>query len=359
MLNPRLYRRLEKAFKHIRVSNAGIGISLSHAPDWDYRQGRLRAEVVDWGETYYVNCPFCTDTRKRLGINHHWASRDEKTGDDMLQLATCFNERCLATREAQKELHALVFPNGVYGRDMIVPLKPTKAGPVLYTPKSFVPPPSASVGRLKEKHSAVRFLKKRRFDPVELDEVWDVTYADENTDTRPNFHEGRIVVPVYAPKTVTDDGTGEMYRLAGWQARLVGAAPDRGAPKYLTAYGMRRNELLYGIPQALEADGHIVVVEGVTDVWRYGPGAVALFGKTMSAAQVHLIRRHFPGRPVVVLLDAEATKQAEDVCHKIASSRAAVGDEAPVVVGKLPANREDPGDCTRSELQKSVKKALS
>ena len=66
--------------------------------------------MVQYGETYKVSCPFCSDTRQRLWINHHWGVRDEKTNDDLLHLAHCFNDDCINTREVQKELHAMVFP---------------------------------------------------------------------------------------------------------------------------------------------------------------------------------------------------------------------------------------------------------
>ena len=107
-LNPLLYHCLQTTFKHVGIVNDGMRAQVSHRPDWTYREGRLRAEVSDWGEVYKVNCPFCNDIRQRLCISHLWARTDEQTRDDMLHLVKCHNDDCVSNRERQKELHALV-----------------------------------------------------------------------------------------------------------------------------------------------------------------------------------------------------------------------------------------------------------
>ena len=108
---------------------------------------------------------------------------------------------------------------------------------------------------------------------------------------------------------------------------------------------MQKSRLLYGLPQAVKAKGPVVVAEGMADVWRVGPGGVALFGKSISPVQIKLILRHLRGRPIVVLLDGDAEDEAKKVCGLIRQARLQA-DNAPVVVGKLPAKRKDPGECT-------------
>ncbi len=111
--------------------------------------------------------------------------------------------------------------------------------------------------------------------------------------------------------------------------------------------------------QPIKSEGPVVVVEGVTDAWRLGPGAVALFGKSIATEQSQLILRYCLGRPIVVLLDADAEDNARRVCQKIRNSRIAAGDKSPVVIGKLPAGRKDPGECTSKEAWKAVEKAMT
>ena len=108
---------------------------------------------------------------------------------------------------------------------------------------------------------------------------------------------------------------------------------------------------------AKQTDGPVVVVEGPTDVWRFGPGAVAMFGKQPSGHQRDLLRRHFPGRPIVVLLDVDAQADARQIQQQLATARPGVIDRH-VVIGQLPPGRDDPGDCTREELQAAIDQAL-
>lgn len=366
-LNPRLFRRLQDTFGSVRISNQGVPTMIDHRPDWLQRCGRLKAEVVERGETYVVSCPFCSDTRGRLYVCHRWAVRDEKTGDDMLHLARCFNEGCLATREAQKELHALVFPRGKYGRTMEVRLKPQAPTTEPLVPIQIVLPEGTPLTELPKEHPAIEYLRRRKFAPERLARQWGVYFCEENRErpgqdqqARPHFYQPRIVYPVYAlPVLGLSDEAGptSTLRLAGWQARTID--DDSEAPKYFTACGMRRNELLYGLPQAIRTEGPIVVVEGVTDVWRFRANAVALFGKTISPVQCGLFLRHFAGRPIVVLLDRDAAEDARRVCQKIRSSRATSGEDAPVVFARLPACRKDPGECTYKEAWSAVGKALA
>jgi hypothetical protein len=368
-LNPLLYRRLKEAFRVVRVSNDRVPVMVHYAPDWVYRKGRLRAKVVEWGETYHVNCPFCTDTRGRLYISHQWSEEDERTSDDMLHLAMCHNEGCLATRDAQKELHAIVYPKGQYGRTTKIRLKPRKTVTGPPAPLKFVLPEGTPLSVLPTGHPAIKYLRRRDFDPTWLAKRWGVYYCEANPkcykqeyDTAPHFYSGRIVYPVYAPSSLTRnqaEPAKQGFRLAGWQARALEEEPADGSPKYLIASGMHKNELLYGLPEAIKTGGPVVIVEGVTDVWRLGTNALGLFGKTISDRQVKLLLRHLESRPVVVLLDEDAAENARRVREKIRSSRLLAGDEAPVVLAKLPRGRKDPGECTYAQIWRTIKRSLT
>ena len=155
----------------------------------------------------------------------------------------------------------------------------------------------------------------------------------------------RLVIPIYTLESQT------VTRLAGWQARYIGDCPAE-VPKYLSCKGMKKSQLFYGLPEAMRTTGPVVIVEGPTDVWRLGPGAVALFGKDMSLPQQELLDRFLPGRPVVVFLDRDAQDKAVELQTTLLN-RGRVA-----VLAELPDGRDDVGDCTSEEAWQQVGVAL-
>jgi len=146
--------------------------------------------------------------------------------------------------------------------------------------------------------------------------------------------------------------------LLGWQARHLDD-PETDRPKYLTARGTLKNRLLYGWPKLRETSGPILIVEGVTDMWRAGPGAVALLGKTISRDQVTLLVHPFQDRPVVVMLDNDAEEAAQKVVTAIRSGRGVFGaGQPPVVLAAVPGHKKDPGEADRDAIWRSVTHAL-
>jgi DNA primase len=152
-------------------------------------------------------------------------------------------------------------------------------------------------------------------------------------------------------------GVTTKIRLAGWQARLITPQVNR-SPKYITARGVRKSKLLYGLPRAVKSSGPIVMCEGVTDVWRLGRNAVALFGKSLSHAQQELLLRHFWGRSLVLFLDRDAAKETHSTCQNLQSAREKAGDRSPVVVAEHPDGCHDVGECSRKQAWKQVAAAL-
>jgi DNA primase len=63
--------------------------------------------------------------------------------------------------------------------------------------------------------------------------------------------------------------------------------------------------IVYGFDYAVEKR-RCVLVEGVTDVWRLGPGAVATFGKKWTQEQINFICNNFD--KVTVMMDADVPK---------------------------------------------------
>ncbi len=200
------------------------------------------------------------------------------------------------------------------------------------------------VDRLPEAHAASAYLRQRNFDPAAVWETWQVQFCELSVGAQPNPSR-RLVIPIYTLESTT------VTRLAGWQARYVGDCPD-SVPKYLSCKGMKKSQLLYGLAGARSTTGPVVIVEGATDVWRLGPGAVALFGKDMSLPQQQLLDQYLPGRHVVVMLDRDAQDNAADVCSTLLN-RGRV-----TVLAGLPDGRDDIGDCTTEEAWQQVESAL-
>ena len=335
-LNPDLYQALTVSFTSVSVSGDNELRQVLTLPDWQ-DGGRLRSQVVASGEQYRVDCPYCNDTRQRLYFSYQWAVSDPD-GNDNLHLVKCFNEDCLASKPRQQDLLKRVYP---LGRERRAGLAPPVAMP---SPQPFVPSlPDGilvPVDQLPDAHPAVAYLRQRNFDPAAIWEAWQVRFCELSVSARPSPTQ-RLIIPIYALESQT------VTRLAGWQARYVGDCPAE-VPKYLSCKGMKKSHLLYGLPEARSRSGPVVIVEGPTDVWRLGPGAVALFGKDMSLPQRQLLDQHLPGRHVVVMLDRDAQDNAAEL------QRTLLNRGRVAVLAGLPDGRDDVGDCTSQEAWQQV-----
>jgi len=355
-LNPDLYKQMSKTFGHVKVANPGYPLTGVYGPR-ETRKG-LRLIITEYGETYCANCPFCTDTRQRMYVNHRFGVLDRKTGRRHLELVTCFNENCFShDYECRKKLHATLYPEGRYADEMPgLPVKPV-ASPTA-TRKAGPPPKSVRLDRLAPDHPARLFVERRGLDPDVLAAEFGVGYTAGDDTTSPALYKPCLVIPVWSPGVLINSATGVADDdLVGWQARLL--EPRAGESKYMTATGMQTGRVLYNLPQASKAEGPLVVVEGVSDVWAVGTNAVALFGKTIQPLKACKIAEHARGRPVVVWLDADAYAAANGVAEKITRARRSVGDLSPVVIARCPDGRGDPGECSREEVAAAINLALN
>ncbi len=142
---------------------------------------------------------------------------------------------------------------------------------------------------------AVDYLRDRGFDPVLLAGTWGLRFTGP---TGP--YKFRIIAPIY------DGG-----KLVSYQGRCYTGKRElryKACPKDLEAVG--HQNLLYG--EWLVTGRHIIVVEGITDAWRFGPGAVATFGIGYTMAQVERLAKY---RRVSLIFDSDpqAIEQAEEL----------------------------------------------
>ncbi len=103
----------------------------------------------------------------------------------------------------------------------------------------------------------------------------------------------------------------QVGQTVSWTTRAIGSTSSL---RYISASADEESEphhsLLYG---AELARGAVVVVEGPTDAWAIGPGAVATCGVGFSREQIALISS-YPVRAVCFDRDAAGQRRAEKLC---------------------------------------------
>lgn len=157
---------------------------------------------------------------------------------------------------------------------------------------------------LKSNHK--HYLKKRRFDPEQIIEDWEIQGTGPVSLLDEISYKHRIFIPIIY--------NGEMV---SFQTRDI---TDKSKLKYMACPKNREiinhQHVLYGLDKVGKRNTPIIV-EGVTDVWCLGFGAIATFGISYTNEQVNLITERF--KKVVVMFDGErqAQRQAKMLCSEL------------------------------------------
>lgn len=326
VLNPMLYRGLKFKLGDVRISNAGQPARFYRAGSGS--SGSVRFRLHPGSETYAVSCPFCRDSKSRLNINHTFGTR-APDGRVIDWAAHCFNENCLENKENRRLLFEFVcgFQNRNDRRSFHI--RAVTAAPQIIMPVA-PPGPIVPINEASADTPAVEYLNSRDFDVVELAQKYQVGVVGASAQ-----HGGRIYIPIFA------EGI-----LAGWQTRYPAELDWKHChtSKYLNPAGMSKSSLLYNWHIAKHWP-FVVVVEGVTSVWRIGEPAVALFGKTLSDTQRRLLLHETPAsKPFVVFLDPGAEAEA----RTIASTLTRAGRNVAIVTSP---DHRDPAEFARHEVR--------
>lgn len=343
VLNPDLFYALcKKVDRDTKVINAGQPLEGSYQTD--PRDKVLKLLIGRRGETYVARCPFCNDQRVpgRLWVNHRYGLRDEMTGLRNTNLWKCYNEECQHDKEYRREFRETLLPEMDLPSSGPRPRVPeVRLVPISDLEPCEFPGSLLSVKDLPDTHVAVRYLRDRGFDIDELAAFWDVSYADSvPSRTRGAAAQDRIIVPVR-----------QRGIMVGWQARFVGELDwsRAGVPKYLTYFPKSR--VVYGLDEMGQSEA-IVLVEGVTDVWRYGYGAVCGLGKKLSLDQGRLLAEALRGRPLVLMPDTNDPDALKGFCGS-AKTVIEMGHSGPIGLAPLPGG-VDPATMSRTYLRKLV-----
>lgn len=173
------------------------------------------------------------------------------------------------------------------------------------------------------------YLLKRGFDPDYLEKEWGLQGTGFIGD-----YKFRIIAPIYYK-----------HKLVSYQGRdITGKASLRYKACRKEDEIIHHKHILYGIDKV--PGDRVVVVEGITDVWRLGPGAVATFGIEYTTEQLLLIAKQF--KTVFILFDNDfnAKKQAFNMSVYLS------GFSLNIEI--LEINKEDPASLTEQEAKEII-----
>jgi DNA primase len=120
-----------------------------------------------------------------------------------------------------------------------------------------------------------------------------------------------------------------------------------GIPKWSTASGTKKSEMLWNFERVLENQNWCVLVEGVFDALRMKDWAVAMLGKAPSDTQKALLE-YF--QHIFIMLDSDATDAAYEAARDLV-------DDAAFRVTVVPLEKGDPDDHEFEELGRLVQAA--
>lgn len=339
VLNPTLYSALKLKFGEVKISNQGEKGQKQYFTTFD---GKKRVRFFG-GEHYRVNCPLCGDKRFRLHIHYAFGTYDSIINQKILFCAHCFN--CGAKPGDGKLLKFLNF--SYHGFHPFAPQvrQDRLKKPVLEPEAAKLPGIFLPLVEFSDKHPIIEYVKSRNFDPEEL---WNEFGIGVCLSKNPLINR-RLLIPIF---WILDN----KLSLIGWQARAVPGFSDRSEPKYFTMAGFKKSIVLFNFFKALR-NKYLVITEGAFDAIRIGPAGVALFGKTISQAQVNLLYKYARNIDWVIMLDKEAQAEALAIKKRLTTTQTFSKSRNNRVIVVEPT-KDDPGMSDRSELINKIESAL-
>jgi len=224
-----------------------------------------------------IQCPFCADTSNHLGFS---------TKTSLFSCFICAEkggvEKLIQKLEECKWGMAKKISRKFYSDDSI---SQENLGSTTSSNKFFSLPKEA-VTPLPKKH--LEYLKSRRFNPRSLTQKYGLMGCN---------NIGKYKFRVIAPCIVKN-------RIVNFIARDV---TNKSKVPYLICPDeesiIPKSKLLYNI-DTIQPGDKIIVVEGITDVWRLGNGTVATLGKVFSLQQIAMLISTRP-KTIGILYDAD------------------------------------------------------
>lgn len=241
-----------------------------------------------WANT---ECPFCSGNKGiHLGVS--------------INSAHFYCWRC-GWHPAKKAIAALLKINEQEAAKILkeyIGISQTESAPVVKIRRKTYKHPTAT-GTLLRPHEM--YLKQRDFIPLNIAKQWGVLGTGPASILDGINYSHRLFIPIYwQGKEVT------------FQTRDI---TGKHKMKYL-ACPMEREvfhhkHIIYRHPDAVGDTG--ILVEGVTDVWRFGKDAFACFGIETTTKQVRLISNLFKRVFIVFDDDPQAVVNAEKIAAEL------------------------------------------
>ena len=169
------------------------------------------------------------------------------------------------------------------------------------------------------------FLKSRYFDPIHIMEKYKIKFCGPL-----GHYKLRIIVPVF--------DRGQCISFVARDATNRAKSPYLNCPNEQGLIDIRNT--VYNLDNARGPD--VIVVEGVTDVWRIGDNCVATLGIKYTTMQVLTLSQY---RRCFILFDSE--DQAQEQAEKLSYDLATIVQE----VTRLQLPKGDPADLKNSEVK--------
>jgi DNA primase len=173
-----------------------------------------------------------------------------------------------------------------------------------------------------------KYLESRGFDVDELEREWNLM----GTGIVGNYSH-RILAPI-------------LYRnkIVSYQTRdITGQANLRYKACVEENEVIHHRHIVYGIDKV--RDGVGIIVEGMPDTWRIGPGAVALFGTSYTTQQINFLINHL--QRAHILFDF-GEKEAQAKAQKLANALCSFME---VEILEIPGKIGDPGQLEKKEVE--------
>lgn len=227
-----------------------------------------------------MTCPFCDDPSEHLGYH---------LGKDYYRCWRCGWHSVLDVfikllNMGQGEVYSILKQYG--GEHAPYAPPPSKVGE-----KPFQFP--IGTGPLRESHR--KYLERRNFDPDKLIQEWGLMGTGVVGVLDEDDYKHRIIVPIYWQGV-----------LVSFQSRALSKKDERrykACPKPREM--IHHKDIVYWRGRRNVG----ICVEGVTDVWRLGKDAFAVFGIGYTATQVQCIASTF--KSVIILFDQEPQAQEQ------------------------------------------------
>lgn len=370
-LNDNLYKAIAEVFgEPPRIINEGEQAQVDYPPPilsiLDSAITPIAANRIHGGEQYCECCPFCGDKRYRLYFSYLWAARIDMGGAIYRctdSLVRCFNEECQRI-PANKNLIRAQLGAILSDENRLQSVNVTAADPVSEVSLANQVPLPPNLKDIMDptvpEYVRQYWLGVRGFD-VDTLRHYGVSFAYLNHPLKagaPMCQQMVTVIPVVQ--------NGEYWF---HQIRLIPILgdPNRGyekdqlgseLPRYIIPHGSRKNWALYNVDNAIFAST-VYLVEGVSDVWRIGDSAVARFGKTLSRAQIVILKEKLFGKRIVIVPDMD-DEQAYEEALRQQVMLAGSGVFSDVLISALDPG-QDPGDLrgNQKEVQACLESRIS